>query len=263
MKKLLMPLIAFFLFFTPVHAENREWVVDEEGILNQSEVEALNAEIDSLVETYDMGIYIRLKPNMDGYLDIERYSEAVYLNESLGLGSENSGLLLIMEFDERNYDIAAFGNGNIAFTDYGKAHLGEMMLPSFRYGNWYEGFTYYLRGVEMELEQYQAGTPYDRPGSQGYQEDTESRMPLYVTFGAPPIISLLICIALASKHRTAKEAVYARSYVKGGGLSLTRHLDRYTHTTRTVTHIPRNDRSGGGGGTSINSGGFSHSSGKF
>ena len=36
--------------------------------------------------------------------------------------------------------------------------------------------------------------------------------------------------------------------------------DIYTHTTVTRHKIPKND---GGGGTSINSGGFSSSSGKF
>ncbi len=277
-KKLVFLLFSFLLFVTPAYAESREWVIDEEGVLSDSEIDSLNEQIDELVDTYEIGIYIRLMQDSDGY-DIEDYGEYLYQSEDMGIGEEQSGLLLTMEFYDRNYDILAYGNGNIAFTDYGKEHLEDLMLPSFANDDWYEGFEEYLSGVEMELESYANGTPYDLTAP-SYDDRTDENSDFYyeydyngstysenlspyVIFIGSPLIALLICIFLASKHRTAKEAVYAQAYVTKGGLNLTRHFDRYTHTTRTVTHIPRNDNHGGGGGTSINSGGFSHSSGKF
>ena len=82
---------------------------------------------------------------------------------------------------------------------------------------------------------------------------------LFLLFGVPPLLALLIVWAIASRNKTKGIAVSADAYATGH-LNLTRRQDIFTHITRTVTHIPRNDDHGG---TSVNSSGFSHSSGKF
>ena len=60
--------------------------------------------------------------------------------------------------------------------------------------------------------------------------------------------------------KTAKMQEAAQDYIDQGGLVLTGQQDRFTHTTRSKRYIePPKDS----GGTTVNSSGSSHSSGKF
>ena len=67
-----------------------------------------------------------------------------------------------------------------------------------------------------------------------------------------------------SKMKNAKIAHEASEYIAPKGIAMHVQDDVFTHSTVTRQRIERdNDRGGGHGGTSVNSGGFSHSSGKF
>ena len=83
-------------------------------------------------------------------------------------------------------------------------------------------------------------------------------------YSLAPILALIITVIIANKNKTKGIATEASAYITNGGLNLSTSLDLYSHTTRTVRHIPppsNNDSSSGG--TSVNSSGFSHSSGHF
>ena len=60
--------------------------------------------------------------------------------------------------------------------------------------------------------------------------------------------------------KTAKMQQAAQEYIDGQGLVLTAQNDRFLHTTRTERYIEPPKSSGG---TSVNSSGSSHSSGRF
>ena len=65
--------------------------------------------------------------------------------------------------------------------------------------------------------------------------------------------------------KTAVSSGNANMYIRPDGVRLTRQNDIYTHTTVTRTqNVPDDDHNNSGsGGTTVNSGGFSSSHGKF
>jgi hypothetical protein len=86
----------------------------------------------------------------------------------------------------------------------------------------------------------------------------------------PCLIALGICSVYRAQMKTAKRQFFAMPYVDEGSSRLTVNHDQFLSRNVVRTPIPRKDdddgpRASGGrpGGTSINSGGFSHKSGKF
>ena len=240
LQKILIAVMLCVLSIIPVHADNTEWVKDDAGVLTQEEMDALNSQIQTITDTSKVGIYIRLKPDMEGSASIEDYAETIYTGEDLGIG----------------YDLAAYGSrANDIFTDHAKDQIEDEMLAYFRQDDWYDGLDAMLSETEYQLQMY---SPQSEQNA-GSRSAGFSGFDLFLLFGVPPLLALLIVWAIASRNKTKGIAVSADAYATGH-LNLTRRQDIFTHITRTVTHIPRNDDHGG---TSVNSSGFSHSSGKF
>lgn len=264
MKKLLhivcSLLACLSIFLLPVKADNTDYVKDTYGLLTEEEQTELENTIQGIVDTYGVGLYIRLLPDMEGYSNIENYAEKVYKEEDLGIGEEKAGLMLIMEFYDRSYDLCAYGDtAHIAFTDYGKSVIEDAMLGDFKDSDWMDGFNAFITEAEYELEQSASGTPVDIEVS-----SEKSTLTYVLMYSLAPILALIITVIIANKNKTKGIATEASAYITNGGLNLSTSLDLYSHTTRTVRHIPppSNDHSSSGG-TSVNSGGFSHSSGHF
>ena len=75
----------------------------------------------------------------------------------------------------------------------------------------------------------------------------------------PLLTALVVCLVMKGKMKSARLQTQADAYITQDSLRLTRQDDRYITTTQTRVKI----ETAKSGGTSVNSGGFSHSSGKF
>ena len=144
---------------------------------------------------------------------------------------------------ERDYDLCAHGEtGHRAFTDYGKGVLAERyFLSEFGKDYWYDGFNRYLDGCTDFLQLDAQGEPFDRATDPERLEDI-SVLKWIAVIVIPLLTALIVCL------------------IPQNGVRLTRQDDVYLTTTQTRVKI---ETQKSGGGTSVNSGGFSHSSGKF
>ena len=84
----------------------------------------------------------------------------------------------------------------------------------------------------------------------------------------PSLVAGMVVGGFKRKSKTAVRQTKAANYVSRGGLQLRERSDQFINRSVTRQIIPKNtssSRPGGGhaGGTSVNSGGFSHHSGKF
>ena len=265
---ILLTLILTVFNFLPIKADNTEWIRDDAGLLEQNEIQELNQKAAEISSTYNVGVYIRLENNHDGYSDIEDYAEALYSNESLGLNSE--AVMLVITMDDRRYDILAHGdNANAWFTDYGKQEMADEFLPDLSNGDYYGAFDTFLSTCEDYMETVKEGNhPVDTwiPETEEMTPEERADALLHTRLIAcglvSPLIALLICIFIASRNRTSHIKREALDYI-GDGLHLTGWQDIFLYQTRSVQHVPKDNDSGHFGGTSTNSGGFSHSSGSF
>lgn len=252
--------------FLPVHADNTEYVKDTAGKLTSAQVQELNAKAAEISQKYNVGVYIRIEADDGGYSSVGKYSEALYSQEQLGYGTGSSRecVLLLITMADRHYDIMAHGDTcNAAFTDYGKELLVDNILPYLKSNDYNGAFTTFVSKCGTYLSEEAAGTPIDVAGADPQAHaKLMSNIRYGVTFIGAPLIGLIVCLIIKARNKTAGIKYEAAAYVPKGGVQLTGMQDIFLYRTETVTHISR-DSHGGGGGTSINSGGFSHSSGSF
>ena len=282
MKKLLVSLLLCTALLLSLglcaRAEARiDYVTDTAGILSEDSRAELSEQAREISERTGCGVYIVTVDDYRSYVkgSIGDFSEAVYRNYELGEGEGKNGVLLVLSMDDRDYDLCAYGDfGNYAFTDYGMDQLADSFLDNFRAGDWEGGFRDYVGNCGVMIERAQNGDPLDI-----WIPDPPE--PVEVKRGIDPIEALLIVLfpglaaggvvsGMSRQMKTAVKQSGAYSYVGQGGVELSGREDTFINrsVTRQVLRrqsVSDNDRPSGGhyGGTTVNSGGFSHHSGKF
>ena len=239
-------------------------VFDYAGLLTESEADALEARCQEAEDTYGCGVYIVTVDDYSLYYDvgsIENFSESFFLDFELGVGEDQNGILLALSMAERDYDLCAHGAaGHRAFTDYGKGVLAERyFLGAFGEDNWYAGFERYVDGCTEFLQLDAQGEPFGQATDPERLEDIRVLKWLAVIL-VPLLTALVVCLVMKGKMKTARRQAHADAYIPRDGVRLTRQDDVYLTTTQTRVKV---ETQKSGGGTTVNSGGFSHSSGKF
>ena len=286
---LLLCLVLLLGLSATVYAAEDTYVVDEYGLLSDDEAGELWSLADTVSQQYDVGVYIAV---IDDYLnyagDVSGAAEAVFDAYELGRGSERVGILLLLSMADRDYDLDAYGDpAHYAFTDYGKQQLADVFLDDFREDDWGRGFADYIRECGEYLRLADLGEPVDVPGSQGgihYEDDpyNDGSYDNYddyddsgwqgtlLWWGPGWVVSAVLGILLALLiawivKRATMRSVYVKSeagtYVKGEP-EMSVRSDMFTHITET-RHKIETENNSSSGGTTVNSAGHSHSSGKF
>ena len=259
------------LFCVPAFAEETEnFIYDTAGILSDQDIVRLNEAAKEVSLNHGCGVYVAVFDDMTeyGYRYIESFSEAVYEEWSLGIGEERNTIVLVMSMAERDYDLCAHGElAHTAFTDYGKEVLADEFKDDFRRDDWAGGFADYISECDYMLSRAEQGDPIDIPSGGSYvQRGLGERLTRNIIPGLiiGIIVAFIYCGALKSKMKSAKIAREASAYISAQrGIWMQDESDMFTHTTVTRQRIERDNDRGSHGGTSVNSGGFSHSSGKF
>ena len=279
MKKLLFILLIIAamtaLLAAPALAADLDSVTDAAGLLSGEEWDQLETMAESVSEQYGCGVYIVTVQDyrMLEDTDVQTCAEDLYLYYNLGVGEDQNGILLLLSMEDRDYALVAYGqSAHYAFTDYGKDYLDDKFLDNFRNNDWYGGFYDYVVTAREMLAEAAAGTPIDDySGDEDYQPMSRGQRTLLGTvigFVVGLIASAVTCGAFKSQMKNAQKAVGAANYIASDrGVRLNDQYDRFTHQTVHRERIVREQREHGGGGhgggTTINSHGFSGHSGKF
>ncbi len=241
------------------------YVNDAVGLLSLEEQQELETTAAQLAERYGCGVYVIIVDDYTDYTNgsIEDFSEAMYDYYGLGLGDDRNCLLLSLSMSERYYDLDAHGSiGNYAFTDYGKKTLANEFIDDFRYDNWFDGFRDYMSTAGQYLEAAENGTPVDDYSDDEVDPAVSAGVDILFIVVIPCLISLAVCGIFAAQMKTARRQTGARGYISHGGVDMRVTQDQFLYHTETRQPIPQNDNNSGGG-TTVNSAGHSHSSGKF
>ena len=137
--------------------------------------------------------------------------------------------------------------------------MAERFLDDFAIDDWYWGFNDYLDTCDEFLEMAANGEPFDV----GSEPDSlaGNLFGVLIAVIVSCAIALVICLIFRAQMKTARLATEAHDYQKE--LNLTNQYDRFSHRDIRRVYNPPKEDNDGGGGTTINSGGFSHKSGGF
>ena len=267
------------------------YVYDDAALLTQEEYDTLNEAAAAVSEQYGCGVYVVTVDDMADYIDPDAVTETgetgmaaftEYAWDALGLAAshDSNGIMLALSMAERDFQMLAHGDtANAAFTDYGKYIMQDEFLDNFREDDWYGGFADYIAACGRYLEANANGAPIDVEPSDETEEEYEPlsfgdklffAALMAFRFGLPLglIVAFIVCAVYKRQLKSVRRATEAARYTVSGGAEITAREDRFTHTTevRTPIKTESDDHDSGpsfSGGTTVNSGGFSHSGGKF
>ena len=242
----------------PAATEPQLWnITDTVGLLTSDEDLTLEARAEEISAQYGVGIYLLILEDYSEYYD-DPYETAyeLYHQNTLGMGEDRDGVILLMSMSDRKYATFFYGpKAEYAFDAYGQELMEEEFLDNFRDDDWYDGFEDYLEVCDEYLARAEAGDPVRGDySSAGGSYGSGIGTTILVCLGISAVIAMIVCLILRGKMKSVRKGTHADAYVTGS-LNLTASRDQYTHTTETRTKIEHESSDSGGGGSSACSGG--------
>ncbi len=284
MKKLLILILCMLLVcgMIPSALAESPKIVDEAGLLTNSQRAQLEEKAQQIADKYDMDVVIVTVWSLDGK-SAEEYADDYFDYNGYGIGSDFSGSLFLLSMEYRDWHISTCGNSIYALTDYGIERLFESCKGYLSDDNYYRAFDVYLDHLSGFYQAYQDGRPID-----GYHDSDIDDYIIYdpndsdgvVQYKEKPttgdlirmvVVGLLVGLAVGavvllimrSKMNTFKPQRNASSYIPAGGYRLILRRDVFLYSNVTKTRRESSSGSGSrsrGGGSSVHrsSSGRSH-----
>lgn len=255
-------ILAVSLLSLCAYAERGPRLVDDAGLLDQEEFNALTSRLDRISEDQQIDVVI-VTVNSTGNRSLEEYADDFFDYNGYGYGDDYDGVILVLDMGRRDWWISTCGYGIYALTDAGISKLGELMLSDLSYGNYYGAFVTFADGCDTLFTRAKEGNVYD---DEYYSREKEP----YNVFGNL-ILSLIIgfvvaLIIVSGQKKGLKGAVprnNAMDYVRNGSMNVTVARDLFLY--KTVTFVVRQSSSSGsrsgGSHTHTSSSGRTHGGG--
>lgn len=236
-------------------------LVDKADLLSSTEEAELLAKLDEISERQYCDVAIVTVDSLEGKT-ATAYADDFYDYNGYGMGTGDSGILLLISMENRDWAITTYGFGIQAFTDAGQEYITERFLPDLSNGDYAAALDRFTLLVDQFLTQAKTGSPYDKGNL--------PRTPLGVAgtlaaIGVGILTAWIIVSIMKSKLKSVRPRQNATDYVRAGSMKLTVVQDLFLYRTLSRTARPKDSGSGGGSSTHTSSSGRSHggSSGKF
>lgn len=236
-------------------------VRDEYGQYMESTRAEMEAEAQRISANYGCNVYWLTVADI-GRETARDYAELYYLNNGLGYGPQQSGILFLIALESRDYVTITYGEGITAFTDFRIGQMEDEIVPLLSNGEYRDAAKTYLKLCEETLAFYaEKGEPWDSDNDPG-----NALVVLLIKLGAVILVPLLaaagVCAVFRGQMKTAVSKTQANDYIPQGGFDLRRRVDQFTHTTETRVYDPPQKTASRG--SSVSSRGFGGSrGGKF
>ena len=244
-------------------------VIDKADLFNETEVTLLENNIKDISDKYNIDIVIVTTDDVNGKSSRD-YADDFFDYEGYGLGNDYSGVLLLINMDDREVYISTSGKGERYFTD---DRIESILDNLYRYlsdGQYFDGAEEFLSNTKKYLNKGIPSNQYTVDENGNIVLSTEEVMKrigiaILISLG----ISSVVCAVVVATYK--KPAVLPEeTYVDKNSITFTKRSDRFisTHTTsrkipkdnggsssgsggRSTTHTSSSGRSHGGGGKSF------------
>ena len=231
-------------------------LVDGADLLTYDEETGLSAMLDEISTRLGCDIVIVTTDTLNGKSAME-YADDYYDYNGFG----ESGALLLVSTEDRDWYVSTAGECIAAITDAGLEYMSERFLSDLSNGRYYTAFSTFANSCAEFITQERSGKPYD---INNVPEIPKSRTlpPKWILYSliAGVIVAFIVAQSMKSKLKTVHFQA-AADYVREGSLNITQANEffLYTHVDRTA----RSDETSsvGGSSTHSSSSGSSHGGG--
>lgn len=251
----------------PVFGDYTDNVIDFDNIIG-GDIAALQERINDVFDDYDLDIAIVATNDVDGKSS-QDFADDYYDENGYGVGSDNSGLLLLIDLDNRNIWISTTGKAIDIFTDDRIDTMLDDIVPYASDGDYYNGCESFIDNV---IHYANLGVPDGQYRQDEYGHITHYK-PTYlqrlkaqstnpITYILPVVIGLL-AVMIASYNQKGKVTATGATYEVGNSFKLHRKNDVFMRKSVTTAKKSSSSSSSGGrvSSTRTSSSGTSHGGG--
>ena len=225
-------------------------VSDYADMLTDAEESELARRLEYIRNTYAADTAIVTVPTLDGK-SAEAYADDFYDYNGYGIGPDDSGILLLISREPRNYHMTTMGRCFDIFNDAAIDYMCSNVEAQLRNDNYYEACMRFAEDCESVLSDYENGERFEEPKSVGM---------LFIMLGIALVLAITITAAAKSSMKNARLGVNADLYAEGRKVNLIGSRDVFLYSDVTKTPIPK-QQSGGGSTGHISSSGRMHGGG--
>ena len=254
-------------------AQSFPYVLDNAGLLSESERSALESRAAEIAEAHGCGVYVvTVQDHTQFNYDEYEAAKGIYNYYELGKGSDHDGVLLLLSMANRRYALVGHGGKGETICGYESSWiLEDKFLDNFKRDDWYGGFADYLDICRTQLTKLENGEDitqganiitgpdgleYHSYNAPGADAGLPTPVKLAIVIFVPLLTALIVCSVFKAQMKTAKEKTQANDYLVPQSLDLSIRDDIFTHRTETRTRIESDSGSrGGSGGSNFHSGG--------
>lgn len=247
-------------------------VRDYLNYLKSSQVSELQSRIDKVKEDYGLDAAIVITDKTDGKSSME-YADDYYDQNGFGVGSDHSGLLMLINMEEREVWISTTGKAIGIFTDSRISDMVSHVTKLLSNGKYYDASETFISDVENYAD---LGVPDVQDGTNpGAYPETDTGASSHLTYmgrvaglikSFPVYIIALIVSAIAtiivSISSKGKVTINSQTYEGEGSFELSDTRDEFIREITTRTKIQKSSNtSSGGSSTHAGSSGTTHGGG--
>ncbi len=268
-------------------------VVDNAGLLSDSDEITLNATLVSVSLKHDCDVVV-VTVSSTGGKSVQAYADDYYDDNGYGLGTDKSGILLLVSMGERDWYISTAGTAIKIFPYNTLGVIGDEVAGYLSDGNYSGAFDKFADLADGYLTSYENGVPYNNGGnidnggtidnggsshnnggsSEWSNFDEVHINPpvsaylsvILLAFFIAAIIALVIVLVMKSNLKSVRHKLTARDYVRSGSMRVTNASEFFLFRTVSRVARPQNpppssgSRGGGAsfGGAHRSSSGASH-----
>lgn len=277
-----LSLLCLLLILIPCQRAKAEQlsILDQANLLSQAEREALEEKAEKLTDQYQMDIVILTVDSL-GHQSSEAFADDFYDENGYGIGEAQSGVLLLLSMEYRDWAISTCGDCIYALTDYDIQAVFSQIAPYLSEDRYYEAFDAYLSALAPYFDAFSKGTPIDGPshsdtGPGAYEPGSKEQTVYYpgsskssggqrffLALGIGVIAAGIALLVMVRGMNTAKAQRNAASYLVPGTYDLCRRQDIFLYSQLRRVRRSEDNHNSHGGGSSIHtsSGGRSHGGG--
>lgn len=240
-------------------------VIDEYEALTSDEEMDLTQRIESINETDAFEVVIVITDQMNGKSSMA-YADDFYDENGYGLDDRNSGILMLINMDDREVWLSTTGMGIEVFTDSRIDVMTDRIAEYLSDGDYFESCEVFLEDVQTYLDrgipagQVTVESSYDATDSMSYLEKVGMLVTTPWVYLAALAVSVLATLGLSINSK-GRDTTHFQTYESAGSFDLRRSEDTYIRESISKTPIPKQNSNNtstthrGSSGTSHGGGG--------
>lgn len=259
MKSIVKKIIPFIssiiisLIFTITINADLNFVVDDANLLSSQEETKLRIDLENFKNEYNMDAVIVTSNNLNGKSQ-QDYADDYFDYNGYGVGEDKSGLLLLIDMDDRKVWISTSGEAIKYFTDSRIQNIVDDITTQLKNADYFEGCNEFINDINYYAEE---GIP---AGQYTYNEAERTQKVIFIGLGAGLIVASVVSLLVVNSYKNSK-SISTANYVDRNSIVFTRKKDRFISTYTSKTKIERNNSSSGGSSTHTSSSGNTHGGG--